>query len=353
MGISGIVDNTNMSQRRNDERQWQDDLVRRQRNIVFPDIVENEGLFWRGILRGEIRLNAFQKIGAVLVLLLAVGIWGNVLLKMVTEQDGGRPLWARVLAALRVVLVFWVCFSYAAKAQSSPGVFRMERVQRGEAVCVLVQGDGSYRLEKLFRAKTEMYTGTMDSARIERLRTMLADEQLRRLSQEDIHNPLISDAVDHLQFDVWRDKGWQELRFSAPESRKPFKVSLDPLLQWFRDLQKRPPDSVRVEGSPTRCQPLPVTELVTTAETFEAPKPAVGAGNSVQYLFRAYSHHFYRGSVDSTCTIVFGDGSYRREHSNQSGLGARKDKVADGQLEIEAIQKLKVLLGSPELEGSP
>lgn len=86
-----------MSQRRNDQRQWQDDLVQRQRNIVFPDTVENEGRFWRGILRGETRLNTFQKIGAAIVLVLAAGIWGNVLWTMVTEQDRGIPLWARVL----------------------------------------------------------------------------------------------------------------------------------------------------------------------------------------------------------------------------------------------------------------
>src|ERR1035438_3249819 len=110
MGISSIADNTNMSQRRNDERQWQDDLVQRQRNIVFPDTVENEGRFWRGILRGEIRLNTFQKIGAAIVVLLAVGMWGHALLTMVTEPGDNRPLWARVLSvgvplALAVVML--------------------------------------------------------------------------------------------------------------------------------------------------------------------------------------------------------------------------------------------------------
>jgi hypothetical protein len=99
-----------MNQQRNGERQWQDDLARRQRNIVFSDTVENEGRFWRGILRGEIRLNAFQKIGAAIVLLLAVGMWGSVLLTMVTEPGDNRPLWARVVnvgvpLALAVVLL--------------------------------------------------------------------------------------------------------------------------------------------------------------------------------------------------------------------------------------------------------
>lgn len=94
----------------------------------------------------------------------------------------------------------------------------MERVQRGEAVCVLVQDDGSYRLEKLFRAKTEMYTGSLDSTRIERLRAMLDDDQLRKLSQENIHKPLITDTIDDLQFAILRNRGWQELMFHAPAS---------------------------------------------------------------------------------------------------------------------------------------
>jgi hypothetical protein len=113
-----------MSPRRNDERQWQDDLVRRQRNIVFPDTVENEGRFWRGILRGEIRLNTFQKIGAAIVILLALGIWGSVLLTMVVEQNGDRPLWARVLnvgvpLALAVVmlLVFMVMIGWQTRRE--------------------------------------------------------------------------------------------------------------------------------------------------------------------------------------------------------------------------------------------
>jgi len=110
MGISSIANNPNMSQRRNDERQWQDDLVRRQRNIVFPDTVENEGRFWRGILRGGIRLTTFQKIGAAIVVLLAVGMWGHALLTMVTEPGDNRPLWARVVSvgvplALAVVML--------------------------------------------------------------------------------------------------------------------------------------------------------------------------------------------------------------------------------------------------------
>lgn len=252
-----------------------------------------------------------------------------------------------------VSIVVWICSPFSAAAQSGPALLRMERVQRGEAVCVLVQDDGSYRLEKLFRAKTEMYTGSLDSTRIERLRAMLDDDQLRKLSQENIHKPLITDTIDDLQFAILRNRGWQELMLHAPASRKPYKESIDPLLHWFQDLQRQLPAASRVEGSPTRCQPMPVTLLGTTIETSAPSQSAAGASGPAQYLFRVYSSHGYRATVDTTCTIVFANGSYRREHSIQSYLAARKDKVIDGQLEPEAIGKLKLVLASPGLAGIP
>jgi hypothetical protein len=250
-------------------------------------------------------------------------------------------------------LVFCLYHHPAANAQQDPGLLRMERVQRGEAVCVLVRDDGSYRLEKLFQAKTEMYSGSLGSIGVGQLRTMLANEQLRKLAQENIHSPLISDTIDTLQLDIWRDRGWQDLRFFAPESRKPFQESLDPLLRWFQQVQKHPPTAVRVEGPPMRCQPMRVTELVTTAESPEAARAAAGGESSVQYIFRARSIHSYQAHIDSTCIIVYGDGRYHWEHSGQSYGADRKDKLVDGHLEPEAIQKLKAVLDSPDLESSP
>jgi hypothetical protein len=241
-----------------------------------------------------------------------------------------------------VVSMVWV--SYSAKAQSTPGIVRIERMESGEAVCALVQDDGGYRLEKLFQAKTEMYTGFLDSTAVGQLHSLLANEQLVKLSQQDIRDPLISDSFEHLQLDIWRGQAWQELLFTAPASRKPFKESLDPLMRWFQDLQKRRPAAVRVAGLPTRCQPLPAVSLSVTRTVSEDPN---------QYLFREESTHSYRSVVDRTCTVVFGDGNYHLERSSQTRGADRQDKVLSGRVELEAIQKLKILLSSPELAASP
>jgi len=79
---------------------------------------------------------------------------------------------------------------------SSRAILRIERVQDGEAVCALISDDGGYRLEKMFQNKNEMYNGTMDISRLEHLRELLRNEQLRGFSQTDIHKPLITDTAD-------------------------------------------------------------------------------------------------------------------------------------------------------------
>jgi len=221
---------------------------------------------------------------------------------------------------------------------------------------VLVQDNGSYRLERLFRAKTELYAGSLDSTRVEQLRAMLANDRLRKLSQDDIHKPLITDTYDNVQLAIWRDQGWQELAFISPGSRKPFKESVDPLLHWFQDLQKRRPAAAQVEGPPTRCMPPTMQIAVRVA----APEAARGAAAAVtlNYLFRFQSRHFIGGRiestrVESTCTIVFADGSYHWEKSDQRLGGQQQERIAGGHLEPEAIQELRSVLSSPDLTNSP
>src|SRR5437764_15035256 len=73
------------------ERAWWDDLYYRQRNIVFPDTVLNEGRFFRTLVSGEIQLNVAQRIGAII---LAAGM-------MLSGSFGAAMLLADMLAHLK------------------------------------------------------------------------------------------------------------------------------------------------------------------------------------------------------------------------------------------------------------
>jgi hypothetical protein len=241
----------------------------------------------------------------------------------------------RMLLTLALLLPFSLALAQAGpdngQALNAPhALLRIERLQPGEAVCALVDDDGTYRLEKLFRAKAEMYTGKASNDEVEQLIQILGNAQLRT-SQEKVLGEMVSDTLDALDLAIWRQRGWQTLSFHNPSSRKPFKDELDPLLRWFQNLQKSRPAAVKVEGAATRC--LPAKELRQETRQTEEPMLAP-ASSEAKYLFRFYSSEVARGRVDGSCTVVFADGTYRRE-------------TRGGQVSTDSLVELKHLLDSP------
>jgi hypothetical protein len=57
-------------------RAWERDIINRQRNIVFPDTVLNEGRFYRNIASGKAVFSLGQKIGLICILAFFVLING-------------------------------------------------------------------------------------------------------------------------------------------------------------------------------------------------------------------------------------------------------------------------------------
>ena len=50
------------------QQKWERDIINRQRNIVFPDTVLNEGRFYRNIASGKAVFSTGQKVSIVLML---------------------------------------------------------------------------------------------------------------------------------------------------------------------------------------------------------------------------------------------------------------------------------------------
>ena len=251
-------------------------------------------------------------------------------------------------------VIFIVCALVAQFLGQSDRIrplLRMERIQPGEAVCVLVSDDGNYRMEKLFRSKNELYVGTISGEALTELQRLTGVDPLPTLSQRDIHTPLVADTFDELDLAILRERGWQQLKFLSPDSRKPYKESLDPLLRWFQTLQKERPGANKIDGSPSRCAPPPVQ--VATAEN---PSTANGVAASTvrsAFLFRIQTLHAYGGEVESKCTVVFRDGTYRAERSRQETGANRKDEVSQGQLPNDVLNELAPILDSTDLTSRP
>ena len=65
--------------KRKRQDEWMQDVQARQRNVVFPDTVNNEARFWRNIYEGRQRLTTVQRIGLfILVIAMGVLVFGNI-----------------------------------------------------------------------------------------------------------------------------------------------------------------------------------------------------------------------------------------------------------------------------------
>jgi hypothetical protein len=86
-----------MSRRSKDE--WLKDVADRQRNIVFPDTVQNEGRFWRNLYSSKQSVNGSQWVGFLVLLLSAT------VLVVVLWPRGEGPWWQKAVNAYGIPLL--------------------------------------------------------------------------------------------------------------------------------------------------------------------------------------------------------------------------------------------------------
>jgi hypothetical protein len=94
------------------QEDWEQDISARQRNIVFPDTVQNEGRFWRNLATGKQKLTIVQVIGiALMFLTLAAIFWSDAARKFRFAASGS--VFDRLLPVLSewaIILVVFVVF---------------------------------------------------------------------------------------------------------------------------------------------------------------------------------------------------------------------------------------------------
>lgn len=93
--------------------QWEQELRDRQRNIVFPDTVRNEGNFLRGIVYKRGRLRPVQRIGAGifgLMTLLGAAFFAAAAIGEIAESTSLVLTAASVISGAISLLSFVVAF---------------------------------------------------------------------------------------------------------------------------------------------------------------------------------------------------------------------------------------------------
>ncbi len=260
------------------------------------------------------------------------------------------------------------------QATSSIGSFpvRMERQTREENVCMLLQQDGHYHLERIVTGRPRVFEGTLEPSAVSELQPLL--NQLASLKQAQIETSLVSEDMDQFVIAINRSNGWQSLRFPSGKSRKPYKTTMDPLVKWLdRNKQQQNP---LVGVAPTRCIP---------AQTAQAGASQAQPNGAKPYLMWIVVDHYEpnlagpTGGQDSSfggkgpgamnsqsglnstanlkvarlCAIVYETGRYRLEKSKQEFGSTVQSEIYRDTLEKSQLEDLRKILDNPKLSALP
>jgi hypothetical protein len=263
----------------------------------------------------------------------------------------------------------------AGAANQYPYLLRMSRVIPHLESCVLLRRDGGYHLERDHDESSDVYEGELSAEELARLQHWVDDEQLQALTRDQIVTPLVSQAEDEVQINIFRSDHWQDLLFLSSESRAPIHA-LAPLLEWFNGLHNSPhrtisedvgrnncmtPGKIAFSTRPsTRSAQAQSTEARPGGQNPEAPAQGRGkttGGESTQlpapnaYLLRWLHESFDRSGVDSTCVIVYASGLYHVEHSSQAFGGKVRAKIYQSTIDGSQKQELQQLLTDTGLKA--
>ncbi len=258
------------------------------------------------------------------------------------------------LAFILVLLpALWASDQQAVGTTTVPYLLRMERLRSGQDVCVLVQRNGQYHLERLHPYGIRVFEGKLPNGALAALESLLMKDRLLRLQQSDIDVPLITGDLDNLFVSVLRPDHWQNLEFSSAESRKPYEEFLNPLLKWLDDLQKEKAKELTEESGRNNCLPPKEIQLQTRSGDKISSMHTEASTVSHAYILRTLTRRFDSSRIENSCVIIRDTGVYHVRRSQQLARKETKTTVLDGTFSAEAINSLRVLIDANQLRKWP
>lgn len=266
----------------------------------------------------------------------------------------GQRFWLSVFLVASIPSILHSALSAQTAPQAalarSEYLARLERGQLSEDTCALINRNGQYRFERGFQNKTDVFLGVLSPEQLHSFEEMLNKESLVRLSPRDIPNPLITDSSDLFLLDVFRADGLQHLSFKDPSSRKPFRDSLSQIVSWFDQLRKLPHTQI-AEANASRCMPVvPNLQSGGSQLNLVAPRdPSYLLIWSKDRSVFGVGTDFLAGRSERSCIIVYADGRYRMEKSNQDKRESMTTRAFESTISSAQIADLQKVLGSSEL----
>jgi hypothetical protein len=270
-----------------------------------------------------------------------------------------------------------LCSQAAPSSQSTKEptyLMRLERIRKGEDVCVLLRGDGQYHLEFQTGQNVKVFEGELDPDGVRQAIHIVSLDQLFDLEQKRIPEPLLTADDDQVMLAVLRPRDtWQQLTFPDSPSRDPYRDALVPLLEWFDRIQKRKGRSLSEEAGRNSCLPPRNLEFATRTPTLRAPDAtnsnstsepdtadafprdahAAPEGTSPEptYIFRMVESEYVKGTITMSCRIVSRSGQYHFvKQSREPGSRKVRSVMRDGVLNEGQMAVLRQILRAPELK---
>ena len=113
-------------------KEWERDVINRQRNIVFPDTNLNEGRFYRNIASGRAIFSVGQKVSLLVIVLFVTIMTSFGLAQTIASVIAQRDLdgiaiglWGCIY--LLAILFFWIFLGVKGLVPASPA----RKVRRG------------------------------------------------------------------------------------------------------------------------------------------------------------------------------------------------------------------------------
>jgi hypothetical protein len=179
----------------------------------------------------------------------------------------------------------------------------------------------------------------LSAADLQRVQEILNTPELQQLSQKDIHRNLNSSTYDQVTLNIYRGNTIQDLVFLDPESRKPFRDSLSPIVDWLSQVKKQQHTEIASENA-NRCFP---------GQDVTAP-PAWVPPNG-KYLVFLDKDHLGGGVVERSCVVVYTDGKFRAERTVGRYFSYLRTQSVEGRLGETQVADLRSVLDDPPLRA--
>ena len=229
-------------------------------------------------------------------------------------------------------------------------------------VCVLLQTDGQYHLERHTIDKVHVREGRITAAELKDLVHALDSDAFSQLDQKQIPNLMLKSDADRIMLDVHRLRGWQQLSFPDSASREPFRAVMDPLLKWFVSLGRRKARKMSEEAGRNNCLPPSGTEFArrdaprfkqpspATAGTASAP-PEVPAAAQSSFTLLMFEDRQVSFEPEVRCLLISPGGAFHLVRQSRTWKNGLRNFVLDGQLSPPQLETLRAILNHPALAG--